>query len=156
MRLIEPLYFLISFDELNLIEIEKTMNFCRLWFEILWNTSKIHDDMLTVLLGFGAIIDCHSICSQKSVLIMFIHWYKNKKSDFYFFIILQMDVKIDLAKYAKKLAKIVIDKSIMEDKIFDVIISDEDKAKVFFLISEKLRETAEEYLSLIKKRKWKN
>lgn len=64
-----------------------------------------------------------------------------------------MDVKIDLAKYAKKLAKIVIDKSIMEDKIFDVIISDEDKAKVFFLISEKLRETAEEYLSLIKKRK---
>ena len=67
-----------------------------------------------------------------------------------------MDVKIDLAKYAKKLAKIVIDKSIMEDKIFDVIISDEDKAKVFFLISEKLRETAEEYLSLIKKRKWKN
>jgi hypothetical protein len=67
-----------------------------------------------------------------------------------------MDVKIDLAKYAKKLAKIVIDKSIMEDKIFDVIISDEDKAKVFFLVSDKLRETAEEYLSLIKKRKCKN
>lgn len=67
-----------------------------------------------------------------------------------------MDVKIDLAKYAKKLAKIVIDKSIMEDKIFDVIISDEDKAKVFFLVSDKLRETAEEYLSLIKKRECKN
>lgn len=67
-----------------------------------------------------------------------------------------MDVKIDLVKYAKKLAKIVIDKSIMEDKIFDVIISDEDKAKVFFLVSDKLRETAEEYLSLIKKREWKN
>jgi len=67
-----------------------------------------------------------------------------------------MDVKIDLEKYAKKLAGIIIDKTVMMDQIFDVIISDEDKAKVFFLISEKLRETAEEYLSLIKKRKWKN
>lgn len=64
-----------------------------------------------------------------------------------------MDVKIDLEKYAKKLAGIIIDKTVMMDQIFDVIISDEDKAKVFFLISEKLRETAEEYLSLIKKRK---
>ena len=43
----------------------------------------------------------------------------------------------------------------MMDQIFNVIISDEDKAKVFFLISEELRETAEEYLSL-KKGKWKN
>ena len=67
-----------------------------------------------------------------------------------------MDVKIDLEKYAKKLAGIIIDKTVMMDQIFDVIISDEDKAKVFFIISEKLRETAEEYLSLIKKRKWKN
>ena len=67
-----------------------------------------------------------------------------------------MDVKIDLEKYAKKLAGIIIDKTVMMDQIFDVIISDEDKAKVFFLISEKLRETAEEYLSLLKKRKWKN
>ena len=67
-----------------------------------------------------------------------------------------MDVKIDLEKYAKKLAGIIIDKTVMMDQIFDVIISDEDKAKVFFLISEKLREPAEEYLSLIKKRKWKN
>lgn len=67
-----------------------------------------------------------------------------------------MDVKINLEKYAKKLAGIIIDKTVMMDQIFDVIISDEDKAKVFFLISEKLRETAEEYLSLIKKRKWKN
>lgn len=67
-----------------------------------------------------------------------------------------MDVKIDLEKYAKKLAEIIIDKTVMMDQIFDVIISDEDKAKVFFLISEKLRETAEEYLSLIKKRKCKN
>ena len=67
-----------------------------------------------------------------------------------------MDVKIDLEKYAKKLAGIIIDKTVMMDQIFDVIISDEDKAKVFFLISEKLRETAEEYLSLIKKRKCKN
>ena len=63
-----------------------------------------------------------------------------------------MDVKIDLEKYAKKLAGIIIDKTIMMDQIFDVIISDEDKSKVFFLISEKLKETAEEYLSLIKKR----
>lgn len=67
-----------------------------------------------------------------------------------------MDVKIDLEKYAKKLAGIIIDKTVMMDQIFDVIISDEDKAKVFFLISERLRETGEEYLSLIKKRKWKN
>ena len=67
-----------------------------------------------------------------------------------------MDAKIDLVKYAKKLAKIVIDESIMWDKIFDLIISDEDKSKIFFLVSEKLRETAEEYLSLIKKRKCKN
>lgn len=67
-----------------------------------------------------------------------------------------MDVKIDLEKYAKKLAGITIDKTVMMDQIFDVIISDEDKAKVFFLISEKLRETAEEYLSLIKKRECKN
>lgn len=67
-----------------------------------------------------------------------------------------MDVKIDLEKYAKKLAGIIIDKTVMMDQIFDVIISDEDKAKVFFLISDKLRETAEEYLSLIKKREWKN
>lgn len=67
-----------------------------------------------------------------------------------------MDVKIDLEKYAKKLAGIIIDKTVMMDQIFDVIISDEDKAKVFFLISEKLRETAEEYLSLIKKRQCKN
>ena len=64
-----------------------------------------------------------------------------------------MDVKIDLEKYAKKLAGIIIDKTVMMDQIFDVIISDEDKAKVFFLISEKLRETAEEYLSFLKKRK---
>ena len=85
---------------------------------------------------------------------MYIHSYKKIKSDFYFFIILQMDVKIDLVKYAKKLAKIVIDKSIMEDKIFDIIIEDSDKAQIFFLISEKLRETGEEYLSLIKKREW--
>ena len=63
-----------------------------------------------------------------------------------------MDIKIDLEKYAKKLAGIIIDKTVMMDQIFDVIISDEDKAKVFFLISEKLRETGEEYLSLIKKR----
>ena len=67
-----------------------------------------------------------------------------------------MDVKINLEKYAKKLAGIIIDKTVMMDQIFDVIISNEDKAKVFFLISEKLRETAEEYLSLIKKREWKN
>lgn len=67
-----------------------------------------------------------------------------------------MDVKIDLEKYAKKMAGIIIDKTVMMDQIFDVIISDEDKAKVFFLISEKLRETAEEYLSLIKKRECKN
>ena len=67
-----------------------------------------------------------------------------------------MDVKIDLEKYAKKLAGIIIDKTVMMDQIFDVIISDEDKAKVFFLISEKLRETGEEYLSLIKERSWKN
>ena len=67
-----------------------------------------------------------------------------------------MEVKINLEKYAKKLAGIVIDKMIMMDQIFDVIVSDEDKAKVFFLISEKLRETGEEYLSLIKKRSWKN
>ena len=67
-----------------------------------------------------------------------------------------MDVKIDLEKYAKKLAGIIIDKTVMMDQIFDAIISDEDKSKVFFLISEKLRETAEEYLSLIKKRSWKN
>ena len=65
-----------------------------------------------------------------------------------------MDVKIDLKKYAKKLGGIIIDKTVMMDQIFDVIISDEDKAKVFFLISEKLRETAEEYLSFLKKRKW--
>ena len=91
-----------------------------------------------------------------SVLIMFIHLYKKIKSDFYFFIILQMETKIDLVKYAKKLASIVINESIMEDKIFDIIISDEDKAKIFFLISDKLRETGEEYLSLIKKREWKN
>lgn len=64
-----------------------------------------------------------------------------------------MDVKIDLKKYAKKLGGIIIDKTVMMDQIFDVIISDEDKAKVFFLISEKLRETAEEYLSFLKKRK---
>ena len=63
-----------------------------------------------------------------------------------------MDVKIDLKKYAKKLGGIIIDKTVMMDQIFDVIISDEDRAKVFFLISEKLRETGEEYLSLIKKR----
>ena len=87
---------------------------------------------------------------------MYIHSYKKIKSDFYFFFLLQMDAKIDLVKYAKKLAKIVIDESIMWDKIFDLIISDEDKSKIFFLISEKLRETGEEYLSLIKKRKWKN
>lgn len=67
-----------------------------------------------------------------------------------------MDVKIDLEKYAKKMAGIIIDKTVMMDQIFDVIISDEDKAKVFFLISDKLRETGEEYLSLIKKRKCKN
>lgn len=67
-----------------------------------------------------------------------------------------MDVKIDLKKYAKKLGGIIIDKTVMMDQIFDVIISDEDRAKVFFLISEKLRETGEEYLSLIKKRSWKN
>ena len=67
-----------------------------------------------------------------------------------------MDIKIDLEKYAKKLAGIIIDKTVMMDQIFDVIISDEDKAKLFFLISEKLRETAEEYLSLIKKRQCKN
>lgn len=67
-----------------------------------------------------------------------------------------MEVKINLGKYAKKLAGIIIDKTVMMDQIFDVIISDEDKAKVFFLISEKLKETAEEYLSLIKKREWKN
>lgn len=66
-----------------------------------------------------------------------------------------MDAKIDLVKYAKKLAKIVINESIMEDKIFDIIISDEDKAKIFFLISDKLRETGEEYLYLIKKKKTK-
>ena len=66
------------------------------------------------------------------------------------------EAKIDLDKYAKKLAGIVIDKSIMGDDIFNIIISDEDKAKVFFLISDKLRETANEYLSLIEKRKWKN
>ena len=63
-----------------------------------------------------------------------------------------METKIDLVKYAKKLASIVINESIMEDKIFDIIISDEDKAQIFFLVSEKLRETGEEYLSLIKKR----
>lgn len=67
-----------------------------------------------------------------------------------------MEVKINLGKYAKKLTGIIIDKTVMMDQIFDVIISDEDKAKVFFLISEKLRETGEEYLSLIKKRSWKN
>nr|DAR87421.1 MAG TPA: hypothetical protein [Caudoviricetes sp.] len=67
-----------------------------------------------------------------------------------------MEVKINLEKYAKKLAGIIIDKTVMMDQIFDAIISDEDKAKVFFLISEKLRETAEEYLSLIKKRQCKN
>ena len=67
-----------------------------------------------------------------------------------------MDVKIDLEKYAKKLVGIIIDKTIMMDQIFDVIVSNEDKAKVFFLISEKLRETGEEYLSLLKKREWKN
>lgn len=67
-----------------------------------------------------------------------------------------METKIDLVKYAKKLASIVINESIMEDKIFDIIISDEDKAQIFFLVSEKLRETGEEYLSLIKKREWKN
>lgn len=67
-----------------------------------------------------------------------------------------MDVKIDLEKYAKKMAGIIIDKTVMMDQIFDVIISDEDKAKVFFLISDKLRETGEEYLSLIKKRECKN
>ena len=67
-----------------------------------------------------------------------------------------METKIDLVKYAKKLAKIVIDKSIMEDKIFDIIIEDSDKAQIFFLVSEKLRETGEEYLSLIKKRECKN
>lgn len=66
------------------------------------------------------------------------------------------EAKIDLVKYAKKLARIVINESIIEDKIFDIIISDEDKSKIFFLISDKLRETAEEYLSLIKKREWKN
>lgn len=87
---------------------------------------------------------------------MSIHLCKKINSDFYFFIILQMETKIDLVKYAKKLASIVINESIMEDKIFDIIISDEDKAKIFFLISDKLRETGEEYLSLIKKRKWKN
>lgn len=65
------------------------------------------------------------------------------------------EAKIDLGKYAKKIAGIVIDKTIMMDQIFNVIISDEDKAKVFFLISEELRETAEEYLSL-KKGEWKN
>ena len=65
-------------------------------------------------------------------------------------------VEIDLKKYAKKLGGIIIDKTVMMDQIFDVIISDEDRAKVFFLISEKLRETGEEYLSLIKKRSWKN
>ena len=64
-----------------------------------------------------------------------------------------METKIDLVKYAKKLASIVINESIMEDKIFDIIISDEDKAQIFFLVSEKLRETGEEYLSLLKKRK---
>ena len=63
-----------------------------------------------------------------------------------------MEVKINLEKYAKKLSGIIIDKTVMMDQIFDVIISDEDKAKVFFLISEKLRETGEEYLFLIKKR----
>lgn len=67
-----------------------------------------------------------------------------------------MDVKIDLKKYAKKLGGIIIDKTVMMDQIFDVIVSDEDRAKVFFLISEKLRETGEEYLSLLKKREWKN
>lgn len=87
---------------------------------------------------------------------MFIHLYKNHKSDFYSFFNYKMEVKINLEKYAKKLAGIVIDKTIMMDQIFDVIVSDEDKAKVFFLISEKLRETGEEYLSLIKKRLWKN
>lgn len=70
MKLIEPLYFLISFEVSNLNEIEKTMNFCRLWFEILWNTSKIHDDMLTVLLDFGMIMQIRYIYSQMSVLIM--------------------------------------------------------------------------------------
>ena len=63
---------------------------------------------------------------------------------------------LHLVKYAKKLASIVINESIMEDKIFDIIISDEDKAQIFFLVSEKLRETGEEYLSLLKKREWKN
>ena len=72
------------------------------------------------------------------------------------FINYKMEVKINLGKYAKKLTGIIIDKTVMMDQIFDVIISDEDKAKVFFLISEKLRETGEEYLSLIKKRSWKN
>ena len=67
-----------------------------------------------------------------------------------------METKIDLVKYAKKLASIVINESIMEDKIFDIIISDEDKAQIFFLVSEKLRETGEEYLSLIKKKQCKN
>ena len=66
------------------------------------------------------------------------------------------EAKIDLVKYAKKLASIVINESIMEDKIFYIIVSDEDKAKIFFLISDKLRETGEEYLSLIKKRECKN
>ena len=63
-----------------------------------------------------------------------------------------MEVKINLEKYAKKLSGIIIDKTVLMDQIFEVIISDEDKAKVFFLISEKLRETGEEYLFLIKKR----
>ena len=70
----------------------------------------------------------------------------------YLFLYYKMEVKINLEKYAKKLAGIIIDKTVMMDQIFDVIISDEDKAKVFFLISEKLRETGEEYLSLIQKR----
>nr|DAW73476.1 MAG TPA: hypothetical protein [Caudoviricetes sp.] len=37
---------------------------------ILWNTSKIHDDMLTVLLDFGMIMQIRYIYSQMSVLIM--------------------------------------------------------------------------------------
>ena len=72
MKLIELLYFLISFEELNLTENEMIIHSSQLWLVILWNTSKIHDDMLTVLLGFGMIMQIRYIYSQMSVLIMYI------------------------------------------------------------------------------------
>lgn len=70
MKLIELLYFLISFEELNLTENEMIIHSSQLWLVILWNNSKIHDDMLTVLLDCGMITQIRYIYSQMSVLIM--------------------------------------------------------------------------------------